>query len=340
MKYNISSRRYLGNKFKLLPFIRETVENECSNINTFFDVFSGTGSVASAFTDKCLIVNDLMYSNYLAALTWFSPEKYDERKLEEYVGRYNSLRLLDDNYMSINFGNTYFSVNDCKKIGFIREDIEAEYNSGNINGKERAILITSMIYSMDKIANTCGHYDSYIQGITYEDRFFLNLPDLDYDVNPNNQCYNMDSNELAKKVTCDIAYLDPPYNSRQYCDAYHLLENVAEWKKPQVYGVAKKMDRSQMKSEYCKVTAANALEDLVENLNCRYILMSYNNNGSKFQIRSNAKISDQQILEILSKRGEVKIFKKDHRAFSAGKSENNQNQERLFLCKVNKKKRI
>ena len=38
--------------------------------------------------------------------------------------------------------------------------------------------------------------------------------------------------------------IDPPYNSRQYCDAYHLLENVARWEKPDVYGVAKKMDLS------------------------------------------------------------------------------------------------
>ena len=40
-------------------------------------------------------------------------------------------------------------------------------------------------------------------------------------------------NELVKNYKkADIAYIDPPYNSRQYEDAYHLLENVAEWKKP------------------------------------------------------------------------------------------------------------
>ena len=38
----------------------------------------------------------------------------------------------------------------------------------------------------------------------------------------------MDTNELAPEIEADLVYIDPPYNSRQYCDAYHLLENVAE----------------------------------------------------------------------------------------------------------------
>lgn len=54
------------------------------------------------------------------------------------------------------------------------------------------------------------------------------------------EIYNIDSNELVKKIKADVIYIDPPYNSRQYGDAYHLLENVAQWKKPKVYGVAKK----------------------------------------------------------------------------------------------------
>lgn len=51
---------------------------------------------------------------------------------------------------------------------------------------------------------------------------------------------NLDANEFIKNVKADLVYIDPPYNSRQYCDAYHLLENVDEWNKPKVYGVAKK----------------------------------------------------------------------------------------------------
>ena len=54
----INNRRYLGNKYKLLSFIRQIVEENCENINTIADVFSGTGAVASAFSDKKIITND------------------------------------------------------------------------------------------------------------------------------------------------------------------------------------------------------------------------------------------------------------------------------------------
>ena len=48
----ISSRRYLGSKYKLLPFIQRIVEEECKNIHVMVDIFSGTGVVASAFQGK------------------------------------------------------------------------------------------------------------------------------------------------------------------------------------------------------------------------------------------------------------------------------------------------
>ena len=70
----IQNRRYLGNKFKLLDFIKEVVEKNCTDIETVADVFSGTGAVASAFIDKIIITNDLLYSNYLCNLAWFGSE--------------------------------------------------------------------------------------------------------------------------------------------------------------------------------------------------------------------------------------------------------------------------
>jgi len=335
--FEINNRRYLGNKFKLIPFIRRVVDEECGNVRSVLDAFSGTGSVSFAFLDKQLFVNDMMYCNYLAALCWFSPQDFDTKKITELLDYYNNADTsMEDNYMFQTFRDTYFSADVCRKIGFVREDAERRFAAGELNERERAAVITSLVYAMDRISNTYGHYDSYIQHATYNNDFELRLPKLDYPLNAENSCFNMDANVLAPEVICDLAYLDPPYNSRNYCDAYHLLENVARWEKPAVEGVARKMDRSAMKSEYCKVTANESLEDLVNHLQCRYILLSYNNNGQKLQVRSNAKISDSEIMRILGNRGEVKVFTQDFKPFSAGRGENVGNQERLFLCDVRK----
>ena len=57
-KLYINNRRYLGNKYKLLSAIRKVVDENCEGVRTVVDIFAGTGSVASAFADKKLIVND------------------------------------------------------------------------------------------------------------------------------------------------------------------------------------------------------------------------------------------------------------------------------------------
>ena len=329
----INNRRYLGNKYKLLPFITKVVNEECSDINSVADIFAGTGAVSSAFTDKVLITNDLMYSNYICNYAWFGAEEYDPHIIIDCVIRYNSLCDLEDNYMTENFSDTYFSRDDCAKIGYIREDIECLYENGSINKRERAILITSLLYAMDKIANTCGHYDAYRKGVVFDKTLELYVPLAEVHNNADNKCYNTDANELVKNIKSDLVYIDPPYNSRQYCDAYHLLENVARWEKPEVFGVAKKMDRSSMKSKYCTQSAIEAFEQLIKDINAKYILLSYNNMAAKGNDRSNAKISDDDILRILKQKGEVKIFSESYKAFTTGKSDIDDNQERLFLCR-------
>ena len=328
----INNRRYLGNKYKLLPFITKVAEEECDNINTVADIFAGTGAVASAFTDKKLITNDILYSNYICHVAWFGSEAYSEEKIVGLILNYNKLQVFEDNYMSDHFSDTYFSLEDCRKIGFIRQDIEDRYDSGEINFREKALLITSLLYAMDKIANTCGHYDAYRQGVEFEKHLELSVPEPEANLNANNVCYNMDTNELAPEIEADLVYIDPPYNSRQYCDAYHLLENVAKWEKPEVFGVARKMDRTSLKSEYCTQKAALAFESLIESIHAKYILLSYNNMANKGNDRSNAKISDEDIMRILQKKGELKVFAEDYKAFSTGKSDIKANQERLFLC--------
>lgn len=328
----INNRRYLGNKYKLLDFIKNTIASACQGINTVADIFAGTGSVASAFTDKKLITNDILYFNYICHVAWFGSQKYNEPKVETLVCYYNLVQPQEENYMSKNFSDTFFSAADCRKIGYIREDIEKRYNAGEINARERAILITSLLYAMDKIANTCGHYDAYIKGATFEKHLELTLPLASNENNQNNQSYNEDANKLVERIEADLVYIDPPYNSRQYCDAYHLLENVARWEKPAVTGVALKMDRSKLKSDYCTSSAAKAFEDLVSKIKAKYILLSYNNMAEKGNGRSNAKISDDDIMRILSRKGKVKVFSEKYKAFSAGKSDIKDNEERLFLC--------
>lgn len=330
----INNRRYLGNKYKLSDFIRRVIDENCTSINIVADIFSGTGAVADVFSDKMLITNDLLYFNYLIHYAWFAFEDYKEEKIIELTYQYNQISTNEDNYVRRNFSDTFFSANNCSKIGFIREDIENLYLKKRINFKEYTILISELLYAMDSIANTVGHYDAYRKNVHNNKPLELSVILPNKSLNKNNQCFNTDSNKLIKEIKCDLLYLDPPYNSRQYCDAYHLLENIARWEKPEVSGVARKMNRSRLKSDYCTKDATEAFRDLIEKAEAKYILLSYNNMSDKGNNRSNAKIRDEDIYEILGKKGDVYVFEQSHKAFSTGKSDFNDNTERLFLCKV------
>lgn len=333
----INNRRYLGNKYKLSNFIRSVVDEHCSSVNIVMDIFSGTGAVADAFSDKMIMTNDLLYCNYIIHYAWFISEDYSEQKIIDLIVEYNQIETDEDNYVRENFADTFFSAKNCSKIGYIRENIEKRYQNNQLNFKEYSILITALLYAMDKIANTVGHYDAYRKNVVNNSSLELPVILPSKHTNPNNRCFNTDANQLISEIKCDLLYLDPPYNSRQYCDAYHLLENIACWKKPVVSGVARKMDRSKLKSDYCTKSAEVAFAELIEKAETKYILLSYNNMASKGNDRSNAKISDDAIWKILSKKGEVTVFEQSYKAFSTGKSEIDDNAERLFLCKVYEK---
>lgn len=335
--FDINNRRYLGSKYKLLGFIQEIVEKHSSNCKSFMDLFGGTGVVASHFNNKFdVIVNDILKSNVFVYKTFLSNENIDTKKLKEIINTYNDIDITNhsENYYSENFADTFLSKDNMKRVGVIRDDINQKFVNSEINEREQAILVTSLIYAIDKIANTVGHYDAFRRSGDLSRILRLDMPSLLDKDNANNSIKNLDANELVKQVASDIVYIDPPYNSRQYCDAYHFLENVAENKKPEVKGIAKKMDRSHLKSNYCTNKAATQFRELIQNINAKYIIVSYNNTGDKINSRSNAKISDAEITEILKNKGKLFVYEKDFNVFTTGTTNLSEHKERLFVCEV------
>ena len=330
--FQIQNRRYLGNKHKLLDYIEDIVAAKCGRIKSLCDIFAGTGVVGSRFNrpGTKIISNDILYSNF-ACLNAFLATTQD-CQLASKIQYLNSLEGNGDNYFSHHFGETYFTRQNAEKIGAIREEIE------NIaeNETDKSILICSLIYAVDKVANTVGHYDAYRKTLDMVKPIELLVPEIHWEANQDNEVHREDANELAKNISCDVLYVDPPYNSRQYSDAYHLLENLAEWKKPEVTGIGKKMDRTHIKSQYCLKDAATAFRNMIGNTDCKHILMSYNNTGESKDGRSNARISDTDILNTLKEKGSVEIFEKSHKLFTAGKSNGMGHTERVFYCKVGK----
>jgi len=331
--FQLHNRRYIGNKYKLIEWIFSILDKECKG-KSFTDIFAGTGvvaAVASKHFDE-VILNDFLHSNHAIYQAFFDTGAWDQVKIIHFIKNYNDINGedLNDNYFSINFGGKFFSKKSAKIIGFVRENIEE--NKKNLTEREYHMLISSLIYSVDKIANTVGHYDAYFKKESVEDNFFMRP--IDPIEVKSASIFREDANSLAKKIKTDIVYIDPPYNSRQYSRFYHVLETLTKWDKPKLHGVALKPEPENM-SDYCRVSAKDRFAELVNDINAKYLVVSYNNTYDSKSNSSQNKITLEEIKNILTKRGKTKIFEKDYRHFNAGNTDFNNHKEYLFVTYAN-----
>jgi len=330
----LQNRRYIGNKHKLIEWIFSVINKECEGGNSFADIFAGTGAVSAAAARHYdeIIINDFLHSNYAIYQAFFGNGEWDKNKIENIIKDYNNIdgADLDKNYFSDNFGGKYFGNNSAKVIGFIRENLEE--NRGSLTNKEYYMLLASLLYSIDKVANTVGHYDAYFKKEYVDDKFFMRP--IDPIKTKNVTIFREDTNILAKKIKTDIVYIDPPYNSRQYSRFYHVLETLTKWDKPELFGTALKPQEENM-SDYCRVQAKDRLAELVEDLDAKYLVVSYNNTYDSKSSSSKNKITLQEIESILSAKGKTKVFEKDYRHFNAGNTDFKNHKEYLFVTTVN-----
>ncbi len=195
----------------------------------------------------------------------------------------------------------YFTDANASKIDAIRLTIRQWWLQNLITQNERSLLLSSLILAMNEVANVAGTYGYFLRD--WYDKALEPLQLGRLPITPGSEdhdIYREDANELARKIAADVVYLDPPYTKRQYSAYYHVLETIAEDDEPQVWGATGLRERNgdvQWASQYCyKTKAASALQELVDNLQCRYIFLSYSSDGH---------ISHEQLMDILGRRGIV-----------------------------------
>ena len=341
---DLNNRKYLGSKYRLLDFIEAEILSRVPRLNVFVDGFSGTGVVADRFRRhaKQLIVNDHLYANYAINRTFFCSDDRTTR-CEYVVAVLRELNRLQPiaGYAMRSYGGTYFTRENAGRIDAVREEIAARFGSGECSEQEQFLLIASLLFAIDKVANTVGQYDAYLKNLgasTYANdgthrvdsnvykRLTLRMPC--FERTGDHVVLRNDLNTIVDRYPADVLYLDPPYSSRQYVDNYHVLENIARWNKPVLTGKTRKFDRTELKSAYSKRSSAHAaLTDVVDRAKTRFIALSYNNEGI---------LSFDEIEKILVRKGPTEFVDATYNVFGngAGQSVRRHTIERLFICRV------
>lgn len=314
---------YIGSKYSLLDFIDKTIKSvvgEDMSQLVFCDLFAGTGIVGRHFKTQVrkVISNDLEYYSYVLNRNYIGNHVDIENK-DEYIGKLNALEGVDDGFIFTQYciggGNErqYFSDDNGKRIDAIRTTIEDWKREGGISEDLYYFLLCSLIESADKLANTASVYGAFLKKLKKTARKELILTPADYLLTINeHEVYRENANTLIKRISGDVLYLDPPYNSRQYGANYHLLNTIAEYIPFTPKG--KTGLREYCKSSYCsKATVQRSFENLIRDAQFKYIVLSYNNEGL---------MSIDVIEQIMSRYGTYQVFQKEYPRFRADKREN------------------
>jgi len=335
---------YIGSKLSLLEFLEKSIDKVVDkNCNTFCDLFAGAGIVGSYFKRKGykIIANDIQYYSYVLNRHYIGNHKelnftkltkeipdlksIDVKNRKNFVCNYLSDLKGVKGFIYKNYclGGTkdkkeprqYFSDENGMRCDAIRQKIEKWKEQNLVSNDEYYFLIASLVESIDKYANTASVYGAFLKRLKKTAQNNLILKPAELIINEqDHEVFNADINEVAKKVSGDILYLDPPYNHRQYATNYHLLETIAKYDNPKIHGKTGLRDYNKQKSLYCSRTQVKkAFRDLILKAKAKYIFLSYNNEGLMT-------LSD--IKEIMSLRGEYGHFTKEYNRFKADKSEN------------------
>lgn len=312
---------YIGSKYRLSSFIEETVHQVCGNNlqdKTFCDLFAGTGIVGRTFKNKVkqIIANDVEFYSFVLNRNYIGNNQVFEYEslLDELNRLPKEKGFIFENYSENGKENrNYFTEQNGQKIDAIRLQIEKWKKEKQIDDDQYFFLLTSLIESADKVANTASVYGAFLKNIkkTAQKEMIL-MPAVFQTSENRHRVFQEDSNELIKKISGDILYLDPPYNSRQYGANYHLLNTIAKYDTFVPKG--KTGLRNYYKSDWCrKGEVLNAFSELIKNAQFQYIFLSYNNEGL---------MKEQQVREVMERFGKYDLIKKKYQRFKADKTEN------------------
>ena len=239
---------FIGNKEKLAKIICDNIP---PNTLTFFDAFSGGGSVGFEAKKRGfkVITNDIMKINYLISHALIENSKV--------ILESEDLEILFsgkpvEGYMFKNYRNRLFFPEECMELDQYRRNVDKlknKYKKSLALILLRRAMIRKMPYSrfnlgwnkITQLRDEENSYRKYKRKRSYHNleikRHILDNLSLYnnaiFDNGEKNRALNKNVFEAIEKVNADAIYLDPPYTGtmNNYFDFYSLLDEFIKNRK-------------------------------------------------------------------------------------------------------------
>lgn len=294
------------------------------------DGFSGSTRVSQAFAQAGYSVtsNDVAHWSEVCAKCFLLHDK-DKRHYQEIIDELNSLKGYSG-WFTAHYGGDEvmktkmpFQIKNTQKLDAIRDKIEEL----KLNDIDSAVILTSLLFALDAVDSTLGHFASYLSHWSARsyNNLFLKVPDIK-DTGGNHKVTRENIfNILDNGYYYDLAYFDPPYGSNnekmppsrvRYASYYHIWTSVIKHDKPKLFGkVNRREDTRDLVSasvfeEYRRNGVGNfiameAIRTLIQKTNARYVLLSYSSGG---------RATKKELETILTETGKVlKIIEIDYK---------------------------
>jgi adenine-specific DNA-methyltransferase len=298
---------YIGSKYKLKNWIFEEIEKRTDNTYTkFADLFAGS----------CIMTHDALerkydcFSNDLETYSYVVANGLKCNFTPAVQSIVNDINNSDGTLVGF-VTNTYsprakrlfFTEENAMRIDYIRNEIETIKST--IHEDVYYFLLASLITSADAVKNTSVVYGAYLKKVKKIARaplVFKPIHTRNSDVNLITSCN--DATKLT--IVTDVAYIDPPYNNRQYGSNYFILNQIIN---PRTAGGGVTGISEYNKSSFCyKKEAADAFCALLNNVKARMFVISYN---------SESLISKNDMIMLLSKYGRCEVVEREYKRFKA-----------------------
>ncbi|RMH01734.1 MAG: DNA methyltransferase [Planctomycetota bacterium] len=298
--------KYLGSKRRLVPEIVR-LARELLPTGTVVDLFSGTARVGHALkaAGYRVLANDHLHYAETIARCYVQADREDHAEI--------AARLIRE-LNALPGAPGWFTETYCRRSRYLqpkngaRVDAIREAIAGmDLDPELEAILLVSLMEAADRVDSTTGVQMAYLKewAPRSHNDLELRLPELlPRAAAGKGRAYRFEAREAARRLSGDLAYLDPPYNQHSYLGNYHLWESLVLWDKPETYGVAhKRVDCRERKSDFNRRSAfLAAWRETVAAVDARHLIVSFSDEGF---------LSREEMVEMLASRGEVRVLTHD-----------------------------
>jgi adenine-specific DNA-methyltransferase len=277
--------RYIGNKTKLLGFIRRVLRARGIRGGVAVDPFCGTASVARDLKRLGfgVMAGDIMeYAFVLAKAYVETTHQPDVRSFMRVLNRLPAT----PSFFAENFSaqRMYFTPANGARIDAMRAQLHEWRAAAAISDAAYYTLLAALIEASDRVANTTGVYAAYVK--SWQPNAVRPLELRVRRIIKGNGCHAQRADALSFVSGIEpfeLLYLDPPYNSRQYAGYYHIPELLAQgWfeSEPPLRGKTGLLPDRDKRTDWSRRNKCeDALEALLASARCKHIVMSYNAEG-------------------------------------------------------------